>query len=231
MIELTANLHLFRFAVGQAYLWRDGDSLTLIDTGTPGSGETIKKAITGLGFQTAQLSQIVLTHFHGDHTGSAAEIRGWTDAPVVAHYLEAPFIRGGLPAPMPVLTDWERPLFENVGSLDLMLGPPAEVDREVQDGDILDFGGGAQVVAVPGHTDGSIAIHLPEHGVLFTGDTIAEGGGDVILGVFNVDRARAIESFHRIAELDVDIACFGHGEPVLGGAGPRLREAAAGVRP
>jgi glyoxylase-like metal-dependent hydrolase (beta-lactamase superfamily II) len=110
----------------------------------------------------------------------------------------------------------------------LLLGPPVQVDQEVQDGEVLDFGGGARVLAVPGHTDGSIAIHLPEHGVLFTGDTVAEAQGNVILGVFNLDRARAIESFRRMAELDVDIACFGHGEPVLGGAGSRLR--GAGVR-
>jgi glyoxylase-like metal-dependent hydrolase (beta-lactamase superfamily II) len=224
MIELTVNLHLLRFAVGQAYLWRDDDSLTLIDTGIPGSGAAIKDAITGLGFETTQLARVVLTHFHGDHTGSAAEIRTWCDARTIAHPLDAPLIRGELPAPEPVLTDWERPLFERVGS-DLLLGPPVQVDQEVQDGEVLDFGGGAQVLAVPGHTDGSIAIHLPEHGVLFTGDTIAGFQGNVILGVFNLDRARAIESFHRMAELDVDIACFGHGEPALGGAGSRLRGA------
>jgi glyoxylase-like metal-dependent hydrolase (beta-lactamase superfamily II) len=226
MIELTANLHLLRFSIGQAYLWRDDDSLTLIDTGIPGSGAAIENAITGLGFEPAQLAQVVLTHFHGDHTGSAAEIRAWSDARTIAHPLDAPLIRGELPAPEPVLTDWERPLFDRVGSLHLLLGPPVQVDQEVQDGEVLDFGGGARVLAVPGHTDGSIAIHLPEHGVLFTGDTVAEAQGNVILGVFNLDRARAIESFRRMAELDVDIACFGHGDPVLSGAGARLREAA-----
>ncbi|MGW3118294.1 hypothetical protein ACWDBW_14335 [Streptomyces sp. NPDC001107] len=40
--------------------------------------------------------------------------------------------------------------------------PPCRVDREVEDGGVLDFGGGAVVVAVPGHADGSMALHLPE---------------------------------------------------------------------
>ncbi|GGS08313.1 hypothetical protein GCM10010252_54250 [Streptomyces aureoverticillatus] len=36
----------------------------------------------------------------------------------------------------------------------------------------------------------------------------------MLLGVFNQDRARAVESFHRLAALEADVACFGHGEPV-----------------
>ena len=32
------QLTLLRFTVGQAYVWRDGDELTLIDTGPAGSG-------------------------------------------------------------------------------------------------------------------------------------------------------------------------------------------------
>jgi glyoxylase-like metal-dependent hydrolase (beta-lactamase superfamily II) len=137
----------------------------------------------------------VLTHFHGDHTGSAAEIRAWSDAPVIAHWLDAPMIRGELPAPAPNLTDWEQTLFERFGK-DHPVGPPVHVDREVTGGEVLDFGGGAHILAVPGHTDGSIAILLPEHGTLFTDDTIAESSGDVMLGVFNTDRAR--ESFRRM---------------------------------
>lgn len=86
------------------------------------------------------------------------------------------------------------------------------VDRRVSDGDVLDFGDGATVVAIPGHTEGSIAIHLPAHGVAFVGDTVANVHG-VMLGVFNQDRARAIESFGILAALDCEIICVGHGEP------------------
>ena len=65
--------------------------------------------------------------------------------------------------------------------------------HELHDGDVLDFCGGAEVLAIPGHTEGSIAIHLPQHGVLFTGDTIANVG-TVMLGTFNQDRARTVAS-------------------------------------
>jgi hypothetical protein len=39
-----------------------------------------------------------------------------------------------------------------------------------------------------------------------------------------------IEGFHRLAELDAETVCFGHGEPVVTGAGPVLRRSAAAHR-
>ena len=92
---------------------------------------------------------------------------------------------------------------------------------------MLDFGDGARVLSVPGHTPGSIALYLPESRVLFTGDTIARApDGRVMLGVFTVDRDEAVASLCRQADLDVAVACFGHGEPLLHGAGSELRAAA-----
>jgi glyoxylase-like metal-dependent hydrolase (beta-lactamase superfamily II) len=108
--------------------------------------------------------------------------------------------------------------------------PPVPVDRELVDGDVLDFDGGAEILAIAGHTDGSIAIHLPSDGVLFTGDTIANVG-TVMLGTFNQDRARIVVSFHRLATLDIETACFGHGEPIPSDAGHRIREVAATLMP
>ena len=69
-----------------------------------------------------------------------------------------------------------------------------------------------------GHTPGSIALHLPEHGVLFTGDAVAASpfDGKVMLGVFNVDRAQTVDSFATLAALGANIACFGHGGPTMG---------------
>ncbi|MFD9571351.1 MBL fold metallo-hydrolase [Streptomyces sp. NPDC059982] len=77
----------------------------------------------------------------------------------------------------------------------------------------------------PGHTPGSIGVHLPAHGVLFTGDCVA-GVGQVMLGVFNVDRARALDSFRRLAALEPQVACFGHGDPWVTDTAATLRAAA-----
>ena len=146
---------------------------------------------------------------------------------MLAHRWDAPVIRGDMPAPQPDFTAGERPLYERITAAGPPpAAPPCRVDRELAEGDLLDLGGGAAVIGVPGHTDGSIAIHLPAHRLLFTGDAVARApDGRVILGPFNVDRAEAISSFRKLAGLDVDVACFGHGAPVLADGSAALREA------
>ena len=222
-VTVTSNLTMLVVKGWQVYVWRDGDSVTLIDTGAPGSGGAIRDVVP-------DIDRIVVTHAHVDHVGSAAELRDATGASVCTGGGDADAIRTGTAVPPPVFEDWELPIYERVSAGLPDVAPPVPIDRELHDGDVLDFGGGAEILAIPGHTEGSIAIHLPRHGVLFAGDTIANVG-TVMLGTFNQDRARTVESFRRLAALDVDTACFGHGEPISGGAGARISEVAATLSP
>jgi glyoxylase-like metal-dependent hydrolase (beta-lactamase superfamily II) len=229
VIELLPRLRYIRFPVGHAYLWHDPDGLTLIDAGLPGSAPLVADAIRQSGYQPADLRRLVLTHFHPDHTGAAADIAGQGEVEVLAHHADAPFIRAGAAGPGPDLADWEQPLYEHVMSQLPAQQPltPPRIDREIGDGDELGFGDGAVAVAVPGHTPGSVAVYLPRHQVLFTGDAVARStDGTVIVGVFNVDRDQAAASLRRLAELDTTVACFGHGEPLTRDAAAQLRAAA-----
>jgi glyoxylase-like metal-dependent hydrolase (beta-lactamase superfamily II) len=219
-VPVTPNVTMLRINGWQLYVWRDDDdSVTLIDTGAPGSGAAILSAVPAV-------DRMVVTHAHVDHIGSAAELHEATGAPVLAGTGDASAIRAGTAVPPPVFEDWEVPIYQRVSDGLPDTAPPVPVDRELVDGDVLDFGGGAEILAIPGHTEGSIAIHLPHHGVLFTGDTVANVDA-LMLGVFNQNRAQTVASFRRLAGLDVEAACFGHGEPISTGAGDRLREVAA----
>jgi glyoxylase-like metal-dependent hydrolase (beta-lactamase superfamily II) len=218
-VTVTPNLAMLSINGWQVYVWQDGDSVTVIDTGAPGSGAQMLAAVP-------RIDRIVLTHGHVDHCGSAAELHEATGATVSAGAGDAAVIRAGAAMPPPVFEDWEIPIHQRVSAGLPDAAPPVSVLHDLHDSDVLDFGGGAEILAVPGHTDGSIAIHLPRHGVLFTGDTIANVG-TVMLGVFNQDRAQTVASFKRLAALDVETACFGHGEPITSRAGAQIRDVAA----
>lgn len=226
LVRVTPELHMFRFPIGQAYVWRDGDDLTLVDAGHAGAAPLIEQGLRDAGADPSRIRRIVLTHCHRDHVGAAGELAERYGAEVLAHHLDAPVVRGEKPVPEPVLLDWEIPLYEH--GLTVPPAPPTPVDRELEDGDVLDFGGGALVVHSPGHTDGSIGLHLPDHGVLFTGDCVA-GVGEVMLGVFNIDRPAARASMRRLASLAPSTVCFGHGDPLTEDAAAVLA-AAADVR-
>ena len=217
---IAPGVHWLEFQLGHVYLWDWGARLTVVDTGITGSAAAILHAVAAIGRRPEDVREIVLTHFHDDHRGGAAELVERAGAEVLAHRADAPVIRGQRPQTPPDLTDFERPLAAAIFPA-VPRAAPVRVDREVDDGDAT--AGGGVILGVPGHTPGSIALLLPQVGVLFTGDTIAADGGGPIRGVFSTDRAAAIESVRKQAGLAFDVAGFGHGSPIVGGAGRRIR--------
>lgn len=212
----TSKAHLLN-----CYLWRGPDGVTIFDTGWPDSAALLAQALTQVDRRTSDVERIVLSHFHEDHVGSAAQISTWSPSTIVAGRADAPFIRGERPGPPPILTAAEQALHPPLPGT-TPPPPPCRVDHDADDGDVIDFAGGATVVHVAGHTPGSIALHLPRHGALLTGDLVAEFHGDVIVGAFNTDREQARHSISRLAETGATIAGFGHGDAVLNDAAERL---------
>lgn len=128
----------------------------LVDTGFgPSRIDVIKAA--------GKVDVIVNTHFHIDH---AYGNQFFPEAQIWAHVFDAPALRS--PEQFRAYTGYsgicEFPDFAG--------GPPAQVvDRELGDGDVLDFGSLVlQVIHTPGHTPGHIALFEAKSRILFAGD-------------------------------------------------------------
>ena len=229
-MEITEGVHTIEsLGIGWAYIYQEQDKLTLIDTGLRDSTERILAVVEKIGRKPEDVRQIFITHHHNDHTGSLAELVERTGAQVLAHKIEAPVIRGDQPPPKPgasTLRSVLRPFMGNGAQA----GTPVSVDRELEDGDEVDIGGGAKVLHVPGHTMGSVALFIPKHRLLFAGDAavsaIGLGPPAGPFALFNEDSEQAVRSFKRLAELDFDRAFFGHGKPLDGEAATLFRRAA-----
>lgn len=206
----------------------DGDEgVVLIDTGLPKRQGAILDGLATIGRKPEDVVAIVITHGHADHTGGAAVLKRECGADLIASETDAPIVRGDVPAPPPPMMD--RPILRNV----IGFFPPAEgvaVDHEVVGGptpvvsDLI-------VIPTPGHTTGHISLLLDRHGgVLFAGDSaLSTRSGGVQRGWMNRKSATFDASLQRMADLEFEIACFGHSAAIVGGASGSFRAFVAGV--
>ena len=224
-MEVIPNVHRIPGVRGaNAYLLMDR-TLILVDTGMPGNAEAILGYIRGLSLAFVDLARIIITHHHIDHAGSAAAIKRRALPVVSAHPADAPFITGECPQPPPRGV-FMHLLFRLVPAMSRF--DPVAVDVPLQEGDNLDVLGGGTVIHVPGHTPGAIALHFPEERLLICGDAINRRVNR--LGPppkpFTANMEQAIVSLRRLAELDFEVLCPGHGAPIVGGADEQVRATA-----
>jgi glyoxylase-like metal-dependent hydrolase (beta-lactamase superfamily II) len=202
-----------------AYLLDTGDGLALIDTGIADSAPTILEAVRSIGRQPADIRRILVTHCHADHSGSVAELKRLTGAPAAMHPVDAAMVREGKS---------RRPLRPAPGLVNALVGrllllalaptavEAADIEQEVQDGETL--AGGLRAIHVPGHCAGQLAFLWPEHGgVLIAADAASNAFGLGLSPVYeDLDEGR--RSLAKVAGLNFEVACFGHGKPIPSGA-------------
>jgi len=178
-------------------LARDGRA-AVIDTGVAGSKDAIEGVLTALGLGWGAVDHVILTHLHGDHIGSLG--------PVMDAAGGADAYAGGFDIPG--------------------MGASPRPVTAVGDGDQV-FG--LEIVETPGHTAGHICVLDPVASVLVAGDAINGADGGVIgpNPDFSRDMTSANESVKKLAALQFETVLFGHGEPVIGGAGAAVAALAA----
>ena len=227
--EVLPGVYAVRIRGGyvNAFLIAGGGELTLVDSGLPGAAGAILAAVRRAGRRPEELRHIAVTHHHTDHAGSLAALVARTGATAYVHPLDAPVVRGDEPVPGP---NPKSTLGKVIGPLIMRLQPArlprVEISHEVTDGELLPAAGGLRAVHTPGHTPGHVAYLWPEHGgVLFAGDAAANLFGRLGLPalMFTQDMEAARASFRKLAELDFEHACFGHGGVLRGKAAAAFR--------
>ena len=192
----------------------DGDEgVTLVDTLGSGSEGSIEEGLTGIGRSLADVTAILLTHSHMDHTGSAAAVKAASNATLYASEPDTPAIEGAVRSPLPPTSWYAKPMFWL--AVFFPSAPPTEVDRFVsEDRDEL-LPGDLRAIDTPGHTPGHTSYLLDRGGgVLLVGDAAVATKDRRVKRGWNRSTPEVDGSLRHLAEFDFEVAAFCHSKPI-----------------
>jgi hydroxyacylglutathione hydrolase len=188
----------------------DSKDLTLVDAGLIGKGAYKLRAIQEEGISLADIKRVIMTHTHLDHIGCLGEIRqAIPSIELWVHEAEALPLEEG-----DERTVYGMEAFRSMcqAQFSLKTGDFAfPVNRKLQGGEKLNIGGLTwDVLHIPGHSLGSIALYNSADKVLIPGDVVY---ADFAIGRFDLHGASGQilkESLVSLAGLDVKILLPGH---------------------
>jgi glyoxylase-like metal-dependent hydrolase (beta-lactamase superfamily II)/predicted ester cyclase len=210
------------------YLIEDEGGVTLFDAGA----RTMTRALASAGARLGGIRRIVLGHGHTDHRGAAPGLA----VPVLCHPDEVQDAEGsggfrywpsdlrGLPAP-------QRQIHRILHRL-AWDGGPVQISETIQEGEEI---AGFQVIDIPGHAPGQIALWRPSDRLALVSDcfyTLDMWGRScqprLPEQIFNYDTEQARASILKLAALEPAAAWPGHAKPVTDDVRGQLERAAAG---
>ncbi|MFB3738397.1 MAG: MBL fold metallo-hydrolase [Candidatus Velamenicoccus archaeovorus] len=217
-VHLIEEPHVDPYLASNVWLVRGRDRDLVIDTAN--GIAPLRPVVEGHGGRPVVA---VATHAHFDHVGGMHEFDARWIHPADAAEMAEPsdplrllgadlspaFIRDmayyGYAPPEVLLRALPEAGFDVAG----FRTRPAGATRELEDGDVVELGDRRlEVLHVPGHTPGSIALWEPSARVLFTGDTVYADDA-----LHAIDRAAFERSLLRLRELPAALVCAGHNRP------------------
>ncbi|MGO1317486.1 MAG: MBL fold metallo-hydrolase [Cellulomonadaceae bacterium] len=230
-MKLAPHLHRIGNDVVAVHLIETDQGVTVIDAGLPGHWRDLRAELARLGRTLDDVGGVVLTHGDSDHLGFAERLRREHGVPVFVHAADAGRARGEKPPATP------RPpmrLGATLGFAAYALRKGAARTRhlaqvvEIRDSQVLDLPGSPRIIALPGHSPGSVAIHVPVADALFVGDALTTR--HVLTGrrgpqpaPFTDDPDGARDSLVRLERIQAQWVLPGHGPAWDGGVPELLR--------
>jgi glyoxylase-like metal-dependent hydrolase (beta-lactamase superfamily II) len=127
-------------------VWLLGDDSQVLVIDAAHDAQAIADAVGG-----REVLAIACTHAHDDHVNAAPALSELVGAPILLH---------------PADDELWRLAHEDARPTDTL-----------SDGDVLRVAGTeVRVLHTPGHAPGAVCFHVPDLGVVFTGDTLFQGG-------------------------------------------------------
>jgi glyoxylase-like metal-dependent hydrolase (beta-lactamase superfamily II) len=240
-MQLAPGLHRIGDDIVAAYLVVAPEGVTIVDAGMAGHHRDLLAELASIGRSVADVRGIVLTHGDGDHVGFAERLRRDHGVPVFVHEADADRAKGGAkPA-----TGRERMRVGAVLGFALaalrkggLRTTPLTAVSTVRDGDVLDLPGSPRIVGMPGHSPGSVAVHVPLVDAVMVGDALTTR--NVLTGrrgpapaPFTDDPAAALASLRALLPTGARWVLPGHGAPWGEGVASAVEavERAAGAGP
>ncbi|MEU8798792.1 MBL fold metallo-hydrolase [Spirillospora sp. NPDC048819] len=142
----------------------------------------LRDGLGTFGIDVADVRGVVVTHYHPDHAGLAGRVRETSGAWIAMHHLDADIVRLFRSTDQGGRRSFELTALRRAGASEPELAapvesrrvdPPAQPDRELSDGDLIDLPGRKlRAIWTPGHSPGHICLHLEDGDRIFTGDHV-----------------------------------------------------------
>jgi glyoxylase-like metal-dependent hydrolase (beta-lactamase superfamily II) len=234
-MQLASGLHRLGSPTDDtvnSYLVVEGDEVTIIDAGLPADRRTLVAELDSLGLTLGAVKALLLTHGDSDHIGFAKWLWEQTGVPARVHADDLARARLEVKKPTrgwgPVKV---RPmagfLWYSARHGGFRIPPVGDVTT-FADGDVLDVPGSPRIIHVPGHTPGSVAVHVPAVDAIFLGDAMTTR--NVLTGAkgpkpapFTLDPEAARVSLDRVEGVDATWVLPGHGPAYDAGVSEAVR--------
>lgn len=194
---------------GNCYIVSNGKNAVLVDTSRTKYRDKILEAC-----KKYDVKLIILTHGHIDHAQNAAYLAKELNAPVAIHQADSPLIRDNMIQSLRAKTFLGKIILAaSSKSFKEEELPFFEPDIFLKEADSLEaYGINADIMVLPGHTMGSIAVKVDEQG-LVVGDALMNMFWPTVSLLYN-DYELMLKSVEKIKALDDITIYFGHGKPV-----------------